>query len=265
MSKPSLTDLAAKALARAHRAPGHRDGRERLVEQMEKARLAQQRAQRLRYGGFAALAAAAAVAVFFGLRRSPPPPQALVPPSAPAGESLVVRSGDVQVRHAEATSDANLRRGDALATRSETSVAAPRGTLLTLAAESELAVDDIGKTQIYSLPRRTVRAEVTKLGPNERFIVRTADVEVEVRGTSFLVEKRKAGSCHPDVETYVEVREGVVVVRHAGVEDRVGAGQSWPSRCEERPAPSTSASAPAAPTPSTAPASASDAANSRIT
>lgn len=257
MAKPSLTELATKALSKAHKAPGTRDDRELLVERMERARIARDRATRLRVVGFGALALAAALALFFGLRRGGSAPEAFVPPASSSNDALVVRSGATELKHQGPARDAALHalhRGDAVAAQSESILAAPRGSQLTLGAGSELAVDDIGSTQIYSLPRGRVRADVRKLGPNERFIVRTSDVEVEVRGTSFLVEKRTAGACHPGVETYVEVREGVVVVRHAGNEERVSAGQSWPSRCEE-PAPTSSIAPSARPT-SSAPTSA---------
>ena len=45
MPEPSLSDLATKALRKAHRPPTHRDDAELLVERMERALAERQRAR----------------------------------------------------------------------------------------------------------------------------------------------------------------------------------------------------------------------------
>jgi hypothetical protein len=59
------------------------------------------------------------------------------------------------------------------------------------------------------------------------------DTEVEVRGTRFHVEVVDPAhtACAGGVVTRVAVSEGVVVVRHGGVEASVAAGDVWPKGC----------------------------------
>ena len=54
------------------------------------------------------------------------------------------------------------------------------------------------------------------------------DSEVEVRGTRFSVSRRRCPirGAAPELRTRVAVTEGVVVVRHAGIEDRVAIGRA---------------------------------------
>src|SRR4029077_4637827 len=65
---------------------------------------------------------------------------------------------------------------------------------------------------------------------------------VIVRGTGFVVSVRDDGT----PRTHVAVSEGVVVVRYAGQEFRVAAGEQWPA------APAASVTAPLAATVATA-------------
>ena len=62
------------------------------------------------------------------------------------------------------------------------------GTHLEVEPGSQLLVVEDSLAQIFALNAGSLRADVAKLGSQERFIVRTADAEVEVRGTSFLVD-----------------------------------------------------------------------------
>ena len=55
-----------------------------------------------------------------------------------------------------------------------------------------------------------------------------------MRGTAFKVSLVSPdAACGGGTPTRVGVTEGVVVVRHAGVESRVEAGQQWPSGCTQ--------------------------------
>jgi hypothetical protein len=98
------------------------------------------------------------------------------------------------------------------------------GTDMTVAAE--------GATQRLALDAGSVELHVAKLAPDHRFIVATPDTEVEVRGTRFAVSVVTPDpECGSGVRTRVAVTEGVVVVRHAGAEDRVALGEQWPLGC----------------------------------
>jgi hypothetical protein len=56
-----------------------------------------------------------------------------------------------------------------------------------------------------------------------------------VRGTQFRVSVVPSNpTCGDGTTTRVDVVEGVVVVRHAGVEARVGAGEHWPAGCDAK-------------------------------
>jgi hypothetical protein len=105
------------------------------------------------------------------------------------------------------------------------------GTLLTV-TDGELAVVEQDARQVFWLDRGAVRADVAKLHEGERFLIRTGDAEVEVRGTSFVVERMESdGPCVAAGHTRVTVYEGVVTVRAHGEESKVAAGEQWPSDC----------------------------------
>ncbi|MEO7112528.1 MAG: FecR domain-containing protein [Polyangiaceae bacterium] len=106
------------------------------------------------------------------------------------------------------------------------------GTRLAIDDTSDFSVVEEDATQIFSLASGSMRADVAKLKPGERFIIRTADAEVEVHGTSFSVGVVPAdASCGGGSTTRVKVFEGVVTVRHSGDEARIPKGDSWPANC----------------------------------
>jgi hypothetical protein len=108
------------------------------------------------------------------------------------------------------------------------------GTDMTVAAE--------GTIQRLHLDSGSVELHVAKLASDHRFIVDTPDSEVEVRGTRFSVSiVAPDPGCGAAVRTRVAVTEGVVVVRHAGAEDRVAVGEEWPAGCLHAPAVSVTA------------------------
>ena len=128
------------------------------------------------------------------------------------------------------------------------------GTDVALGESADMTIADEGATQSLRLDHGSLDLHVAKLSADQRFLVQTPDAEVEVRGTAFRVSLVSAdASCGAGTPTRVAVSEGVVVVRHAGVESRVEAGQQWPSGCAQ-PAVAARASSsathgPAAPAP----------------
>jgi FecR protein len=128
----------------------------------------------------------------------------------------------------------------------EVRIGAPRGTTLTLEGGGEVAVKDATNIQRYELKEGAIRARVAKLITGERFIIGTADAEVEVHGTAFRVAVVPVDpACGGGTITRVSVTEGVVSVRRDGTEVRVTPGHVWPEKCIESQAAAPAASAPA--------------------
>jgi FecR protein len=187
-----------------------------------------------------ALGAAAAVLAavsFVGLRRASIPISAETSPadapltvlSAVAG---VATSGDDRTMplHQGMVITAGLRlTAPAIA---EVQVGTTNGTALTLERGSELTVNEAGATQRFALSTGGVRAHVSRLIAGQRFIVDTADAEVEVHGTTFRVSIVPVDpTCGDGARTRVSVSEGVVTVRSALGEARVGRSAEWPAGC----------------------------------
>jgi ferric-dicitrate binding protein FerR (iron transport regulator) len=148
-----------------------------------------------------------------------------------------------------------LASGDRVTTQqgAQAEIALSTGTSLVLRSSSELTLTKMEKVQTFTLGTGAVNARVAKLHEGERFLVRTADAEVEVRGTVFEVSLEKPDpACGNGTPTRVRVSEGVVVVRKGGVEARVAAGEQWPTGCasvaapEEKPAAAVVTKAPEA-------------------
>jgi hypothetical protein len=111
-------------------------------------------------------------------------------------------------------------------------IGTPQGTLLTLESGGTLTVTESTETQRFALLRGAVRARVAKLAPGERFLINSADAEIEVHGTQFrvaLVEEDP--TCPGQPMTRVSVTEGVVSVRAGGQEIRLHPGEQWPKGC----------------------------------
>jgi ferric-dicitrate binding protein FerR (iron transport regulator) len=108
------------------------------------------------------------------------------------------------------------------------------GTHLDVEPGSQLTVVEDGRAQIFALSAGSLRADVAKLAHGERFIVRTGDAEIEVHGTSFLVDVVPSDpACGDGATTRVTVYEGVVAVRSRGTEDSLRAGERWPRGCRK--------------------------------
>jgi hypothetical protein len=108
------------------------------------------------------------------------------------------------------------------------------GTHLEVEHGSQLTVIEDGRAQVFALNAGSLHADVAKLGHGERFIVRTADAEVEVRGTSFFVGVVATDlECGGGTTTRVAVDEGIVIVRFQGRQEWVRAGERWPRGCRQ--------------------------------
>jgi hypothetical protein len=111
------------------------------------------------------------------------------------------------------------------------------GTSVALGEGADLTVGGEGGLEALRLAVGFADLHVAKLGAGQRFVVNTPDAEVEVRGTHFRVAVAAPDpACGGGTTTRVVVTEGVVVVRHAGAESRVAAGERWPSACADESA-----------------------------
>jgi ferric-dicitrate binding protein FerR (iron transport regulator) len=258
-SRPRLARIATDALARApvDTRPPTAAERDAGVDAIAEA-IARSRAKRVRarwMGGLCVAAAFAIVGSAALVRRG-----ATVASQAgtsvgidvhASGEATVVREG----------SASRLGEHDALFAHDRVVVAdggsavmdLSTGTRIDLESGAEVEIVERGALQLFELRRGALVARVAKLGPAQRFVVRTSDAEIEVRGTAFRVLLQDRAVC--GARTRLEVTEGVVVVRGAGSETRVRAGEHWPAECgaSSPPAAARSPATPEAPAPPSAP------------
>ncbi|HVH40804.1 MAG TPA: FecR domain-containing protein, partial [Labilithrix sp.] len=155
----------------------------------------------------------------------------------PAAAASFVRGSPVVVRkgaRAALSSGAALEPGDRVVVESGSrlSVVLTNGTYLVVDDHAELVLSSAPPVTTFELGSGSVHADVAKLLPNERFVIHTADAEVEVHGTSFDVSRVEPDpACGNGTSTRVKVREGVVAVRARGIETLVRANETWPSGC----------------------------------
>ncbi len=238
-SRDSLARLALRELADAPpeiEPPSPGDAEDAVAAIARE--LAAVRARRRRRGAvlasIAVAAAAAAIAVGVGSFAKNPGDVAKV---ETVSGGVVVMRGEDGVKLGPGATVAKGDRVVASAAASAT-LRLPKGTELRALAGADVLVVDQGRDEIFELRAGSVQLHVAKLVSGDRFIVRTSDSEVEVRGTQFRVD---VGPPCEGTTTRVVVTEGTVVVRHGGAETHVTANQSWPSHCE------TQAAAPTAP------------------
>ena len=106
------------------------------------------------------------------------------------------------------------------------------GTELSVEHDTNVEFEDAGPVQRFFLGQGVLRAKVAKLTRDQRFIVRTPDAEIEVRGTVFRIEiVDPDAACAGGARTRVSVTEGLVEVRGAGASTYVHPGESWPAGC----------------------------------
>jgi ferric-dicitrate binding protein FerR (iron transport regulator) len=112
------------------------------------------------------------------------------------------------------------------------SVRLSTGTELAVEHDTNLEFESGGPVQRFFLAQGVLQAKVAKLGDGQRFVVRTPDAEVEVRGTVFRVEiVEPDAACASGARTRVSVSEGLVEVRGAGASTYIHPGESWPAGC----------------------------------
>lgn len=233
---PSLSRAATDLLARqrVHVAPPSPEEEEEAIAAIERsldrARMRQRRA-RLAASSVMLASAAAVVLVLFSRAATDGQRASSSVTAATAGpRSITV------VRDGHALVDASLARGDRIVASAAGSVDVSRGSRLSFDGAAVVEVLEHGSARTYELEVGTVRADVARLAADERFVVRTADAEIEVRGTAFRVAFDPSRRCNGSA-TRVTVFEGIVTVRsaHSGGEDRVTAGEQWPATCEATP------------------------------
>jgi hypothetical protein len=211
---PRYARLAARLLASPPpsdtAAPG---GSPKTIDALAAALHARSQRRQLRRRLFAAGAAAALVALAVGgftMGRHRPAP-------------IMARGED-----GTALSEGSLVEAGAAARR----VTLATGTELRLAPGARLVLAELGTRQRLLLRAGRVEARVTPLVANQRFLLDTADAEVEVHGSRFEVAVVPAQAACGGTTTAVEVHEGVVTVRRADQQWRLTAGERWPSGCE---------------------------------
>lgn len=260
-----LARLAAQALARRPRDASEPPAIDaRTLELVAGAIRARKRARHVRWiAGVVAVAAVAAVTVGISVRRSAP--LATAPATEASGfatapgpvtphidgvSSVETVIGSPELARGGVTSelgtDARLVAGDELILPrgAQVALALPTGTQVTVEEQGHLTVAEQGQIQIFRLTAGAMRAVVHKLAVGDRFLVRTPDAEIEVRGTSFRVAMAAPDEpCAVGSATRVQVYEGVVTVRAASTETRVHAGEVWPAGCALPSSPSAGVAA----------------------
>jgi len=241
----SYADMIATALRNESQpSPRFPADRERLVHAVERGLRSRRRSQQMVRWTMTATAAAAVLVLLAGAKTIfSPYPRPTLPavaegprlhiistPQHPSGMMVGTDAAPVPVVEGMA-----LPQGFRLVAppAGEVRFGAPRGTTLTLEGGGEVAVKDATNVQRYELKEGAIRAKVAKLVTGERFIIATADAEVEVHGTAFRVAVVPVDpACGGGTITRVAVTEGVVSVRRDGNEVRVTPGHVWPEKCE---------------------------------
>jgi hypothetical protein len=240
MSSTRFDALAARVLARRSRQvpePPQPDDLERAAALGAMTAAMQARGRR-RWSAVVTVAAAASIALGLGvtalLRPGVPWRREAVGPTAtasppPASSGAARGAGEVHL-----PGGALVQRGQTLFAQGRDGVvlSSATGTELRLARDGELGVVEVGPAQRFRLARGWLRVVVAPLAAGERFMVDTADAEVEVHGTAFEVRVVPPDStCRGGLTTRVTVEHGLVEIRAGGRDERVGAGQYWPPEC----------------------------------
>jgi len=238
---PRYAQLAAKALARRGQEEANATGtpvdRTAAIAAIDEA-LRARKQRRVAGVGWGVIAAAAVVVLVIGW-------QGLRAPAATADSAArtpaplavtAVEGVDASIETATGTMAASAGNRITAGTwvrvpsAGRLLLALDSGTRLRVGASSRARVTELGAMQRFDLERGTLSAEVAKLPPGGRFVIGTADAEIEVRGTRFdVVVDPGVSACAPFVRTRVVVHEGVVAVRFEGDEVRLTAGSTWPN------------------------------------
>ncbi len=248
MTSPRYARLASTVLGRlASTAPPPPDPteREQAIEAIARAITVSRRRRRLRQWVAGCGAAAAVMLTAFGGYRFASHSVPVSPVSAGASVAIVAHpvsgGSSVTVSGTQALLDDGrlLGAGSRVVTpaNGRAMLSFSTGSTVLLREGTDMTVASEGATERLELDAGSVELHVAKLASDHRFIVATPDSEVEVRGTRFSVGVVAPDpGCGAGVLTRVAVTEGVVVVRHAGIEDRVSPGATWPVGCLRTPA-----------------------------
>lgn len=269
MTAPKLARRAARLLA-AEELEARTSSTSERDQTMEAIRDAlSRRAQRGRRRRWAlpivgVAAAAALVLIAPWSRRAPGP--VVAAPTAQAGSVVAATvRGTVFIeqgleRLALRSGTPVVRGSTIVALDGEARVVLRSGSTVNVEHATRASVIEDGETERLDLERGAVTSTVTKRGPTQRFLIRTPDAEVEVRGTIFRVSRLEDASC--GFQTRVHVDEGRVVVRAAHEDAALERGGEWVSRCLAPAAAVASVAASGAVEAQTAPSSASRGATS---
>jgi hypothetical protein len=245
---PAYARLAAKLLKReqesiAPSAAPSEAVRADAVAAIERALVQRTRRRVVLRAGFAGigLAAAAALLWLYAPRAQPTARPALVANAAtPHVQDIIVHPFGSGAHVFGASANGALQTPGArvkVLPQGLALLAFGTGTRVTLEEEGDLTLVENGAAQVLALDHGALRADVAKLTPGRRFLVHTADAEVEVHGTSFRVSTlADPAQCGGAMRTQVEVFEGVVTVRNAGGEQRIEKGGRWTAACAQPPA-----------------------------
>jgi hypothetical protein len=208
------------------RAPDGR--RDAVVAAMALAIAGRARRRRLVWAGGAGLAAAASV-VFVLRAMGGGPPALLVEQTSGTGSELLRGESIQPLENKRVLAVGDIVR---VGQDSMTTLVTGNGTHVTLAA-GQLRVDELGAQTRFLLASGHLRAQVARLSPRERFLVRTPDSEVEVHGTTFAVRVGPpAAGCRGQAsQSTVAVSEGAVWVRSGERQVLLGPGESWTTAC----------------------------------
>jgi ferric-dicitrate binding protein FerR (iron transport regulator) len=251
MSPPRYARLASSALAEQMQslpppAPTV-EQRAAAIAAIQGAISARARRRRVVQGSAGLAAAAAVVVAALGFRhglhsggsasapaRPPPSESTLGIVAYPAGNGASVVVSGTHSPPAPLGEPRELASGSRVVTprSGRAALTFSTGTKIALDESTDMTVGGDGVTQSFRLDTGSIDLRVAKLEDKQRFLVDTPDSEVEVRGTQFRVSvvPTDSSSCG-GAQTRVKVTEGVVVVRHEGVEVRVVAGEQWPNGC----------------------------------
>jgi ferric-dicitrate binding protein FerR (iron transport regulator) len=267
MTPPRLARRAAKVLAEEELGaltPSNA-ARSRTVDAVRDAlrSRAKQRARRRWLVPLAAAAAAIALGVgLWSSRRPTSTDAASAPSSRDDGVSAERITGALYVLRGGARvpleAGARVASGEVVSIEGETVFAQRAGTKLVVERGSELAMLADAESQIVRLDRGAVTSHVTKLQAGQRYIVRTMEAEVEVRGTVFRVSRLAEEWCGE--RTRVVVTEGRVAVRAGKDSVTLEPGGEWSSPCAAPVQPAMPIAAPAEARNAAAPAEARNAA-----
>ncbi len=223
--RPMLARLATDVLTgeRVTEKSASPSAERRAIAALERAIVESRSRRRLRAGIVVAVGVVAtAAAAFVVLRAGHAPAPVANGPSV----SISVSGGAEQVGDRVVTNEGHA------------TYALSTGTRVVVAPHADVRLDETPSLQEFALHSGALHADVAKLHVGTRFLVKTADAEVEVRGTSFDVSVADHATC--GTVTSVSVSEGMVWVRFHGTESVVSAGGAWPPACTAAITPSPS-------------------------